>query len=210
MPAKARLTAPDNEAIALLPPFERLELADIHLVATAAQAERAWQALQAEPVLGFDTESRPTFQPGQASDGPHIVQLATAEAGYVFQLEDAQCRARVAQLLARPDILKVGFGLGDDRKRILHKLGVEPQGVVELNERLHARGWRREMGVKAAVAVLFGKRFAKSKKVATSNWAQPQLSSAQLLYAANDAWGALRVWQALQAPALSSAGSAAR
>ncbi|RYY61424.1 MAG: 3'-5' exonuclease domain-containing protein 2, partial [Comamonadaceae bacterium] len=63
-----------------------------------------------------------------------------------------------------------------------------------------ARGYRRQMGTKAAVAVLFNRRFLKSKRAATSNWASRQLNDAQLLYAANDAWAALRVHQALGSP----------
>jgi ribonuclease D len=59
------------------------------------------------------------------------------------------------------------------------------------------RGYRKDMGVKAAVAVLFGQRFAKSKKAATSNWSARTLSESQILYAANDAWAARRVAQAL-------------
>jgi ribonuclease D len=62
--------------------------------------------------------------------------------------------------------------------------------VLELNHVFRERGYRKDMGVKGAVAVLFGQRFAKSKKAATSNWASPRLSEAQLLYAANDAWAA--------------------
>jgi ribonuclease D len=53
------------------------------------------------------------------------------------------------------------------------------------------------MGVKAAVAVMYQRRFIKSKKAATSNWAARQLSEAQLVYAANDAWAALKVYEAL-------------
>ena len=54
------------------------------------------------------------------------------------------------------------------------------------------------MGVKGAVAVLFNQRFQKSKKAATSNWANPHLSDSQLIYAANDAYAAYRVWEALK------------
>jgi ribonuclease D len=100
-------------------------------------------------------------------------------------------------LLGAANILKVGFGLGDDRKRIVAKLGIEPQGIVDLNHVFHQQGWRKDMGVKGAVAVMYQRRFIKSKKAATSNWATRQLTSAQLIYAANDAWAALRVYQAL-------------
>ncbi len=190
---------PDKDAIALLPAFERLGPDRITLVTTGAQAQAAYAQLARAAAWGFDTESKPTFRVGEVSDGPHIVQLSTAERAWVFQLHDLQCRAVVAQLMALEGITKAGFGLGDDRKRIISKLGVDPAGVLELNTIFRERGYRKDMGVKGAVAVLFNQRFIKSKKAATSNWANLRLTEAQLVYAANDAYAALRVWQALQA-----------
>ncbi len=188
---------PDKEAIALLPPFDRLGLDRITLVSTALQAHQAFEQLMQSRAWGFDTESKPTFKVGEHSDGPHVLQLATPERAWVIQLHDPECRSIAAQLLAAPGIVKAGFGLGDDRKRIVHKLGIEPQGILELNTVFHQRGYRKDMGVKGAVAVLFQQRFIKSKKAATSNWANARLSEAQLVYAANDAYAAIRVWQAL-------------
>jgi len=185
------------EEIALLQPFERIALDRIHLVGTAAQAEQAAARLAREPVWGFDTESKPTFAAGEASEGPHVVQLALPDEVYVFQLHDAVCRAVAGELIASPRNLKAGFGLGDDKRRIAHKLGVEPQNVLDLDAVFRQRGYRRQMGVKAAVALLFERRYLKSKRATTSNWANRQLTPAQLLYAANDAWAALRVYQAL-------------
>ncbi|OYU12203.1 3'-5' exonuclease [Limnohabitans sp. WS1] len=190
---------PDKEAIALLPEFERLGLDRISLVSTGAQAMAAREQLLAAKAWGFDTESKPTFKVGEQSDGPHVLQLSTAERAWVFQLHEPECRAIAADLLAQGGIVKAGFGLGDDRKRIVHKLGIEPQGILELNTIFRERGYRKDMGVKGAVAVLFGQRFIKSKKAATSNWANARLSEAQLVYAANDAYAAIRVWQALGA-----------
>jgi len=189
---------PDKAAIALLPPFERLGLDRITLVSTAKQAEQAHRTLVASRAWGFDTESKPTFRVGETSDGPHVLQLATAERAWVFQLHDAECRAVAADLLAHEGIVKAGFGLGDDRKRILNKFGVEAANVLELNTIFRAQGYRKEMGVKGAVAVLFNQRFQKSKKAATSNWALERLSESQLVYAANDAYAAYRVWEALK------------
>jgi ribonuclease D len=188
---------PDKEQIALLEPFERLNLAQIELVATAQQAERALQELGGVTALGFDTESKPTFAKNEASSGPHIVQLSTFEKAYIFQLEDAECRRAVAQLLEANHVVKAGFGLGDDRRRIIHKLGVDPQGVLDLNIVFRERGYRKDMGVRGAVAVMFNKRFIKSRKATTSNWANARLQDSQLIYAANDAYAALRVYQAL-------------
>ena len=192
-----RHSTPDKEQIALLEPFDRLALDQIEVISTAPQAARALQELASATVLGFDTESKPTFARHEASGGPHIVQLATLDKAYIFQLEDAGCRDAVARLLQAPSLIKAGFGLGDDRRRILHKLGVEPQGVLDLNHIFRERGYRKDMGVRGAVAVLFSKRFIKSRKATTSNWANAQLSPSQILYAANDAYAALRVYQAL-------------
>lgn len=189
---------PDKEQIALLDPFERLGLDRIALIHSPAQAEQACRELARVPHWGFDTESKPTFRKDEVSDGPHIVQLATLDKAWVFQLHDRDCRAMVAELLALRGITKAGFGLGDDRKRITTKLGVEPADVLELNTVFRQRGYRREMGVKGAVAVLFNQRFIKSKKATTSNWANPRLTEAQLVYAANDAWAAIRVFYALE------------
>nr|MDP2190440.1 3'-5' exonuclease [Rhodoferax sp.] len=188
---------PSKEQIALLPEFDRLGPDRIALVATAAQAQQAQAELRLTTVWGFDTESKPTFVKDQVSDGPHIVQLATLDKAWVFQLHDPACRVVVAQLLALPGFTKAGFGLGDDRKRIQSKLAVEAVDVLELNTVFRQRGYRKDMGVKGAVAVLFNQRFIKSKKAATSNWSLPSLSQAQLVYAANDAYAAIRVFHAL-------------
>ncbi len=192
-----RHLTPGKEQIALLEPFERLALSQIQVVSTAQQAAGALQELASVTALGFDTESKPTFAKNEASDGPHIVQLSTLDKAWIFQLEDADCRRAVVQLLESPAITKAGFGLGDDRKRIISKLGVDPQGVLDLNSVFRERGYRKDMGVRGAVAVVFNKRFIKSRKATTSNWANARLLDAQIIYAANDAYAALRVFKAL-------------
>lgn len=194
----SELHTPDKEQINLLESFDRLGLGQIQLIATAEQAKLALKALQGEKALGFDTESKPTFAKNEASTGPHIVQLATLHKAWIFQLEDAECRRAVGLLLEAPGIIKAGFGLGDDKKRITCKLGVDLQGVLDLNTVFRAEGYRKNMGVRGAVAVLFNKRFIKSKKASTSNWANPHLTEAQIIYAANDAYAAMRVYETLR------------
>jgi ribonuclease D len=192
---------PDKDTIDQLPPFKRLGLDRITLVQTGPQAQAAFAHLMTQSAWGFDTESKPTFKVGEASDGPHVLQLATCERAWVFQLHEPECRAVAADLLAHGGITKAGFGLGDDRRRIIHKLGIEPEGILELNTVFRERGYRKDMGVKGAVAVLFNQRFQKSKKAATSNWANVRLSESQLVYAANDAYAAICVWKALHVSA---------
>ena len=198
-PRRDEPPVPSKDEIAAMAPFERLGLDRIHVAADVAGAERGLELLRGATVLGFDTESKPTFTRGEVSDGPHIVQLATLQHAVIFQLHDPQASEAAAAVLKDPAVTKAGFGLGDDRKRIVAKMAIEPHGIVDLNVDFKQLGHRREMGVRGAVALLFERRFLKSGKAATSNWARVALDESQLLYAANDAWAALRVWQALAA-----------
>lgn len=188
---------PDRETIAGLPEFSRLGVADITAVVAADAARAAQAVLGATELLGFDTESRPTFVRGEGSDGPHVVQFATSHHAWVFQLNDPVCREVVIELLHSPSVVKVGFGLSSDRQRLAAKLGAEPRALIDVDVLFRQRGYRKEVGVKAAVALVFGQRFVKSRRLTTSNWASPRLSPAQLVYAANDAYAAIRVYQAL-------------
>jgi ribonuclease D len=196
---------PDKEQIALLEPFDRLGLPRISVISTAQQADQALAVLALAPALGFDTESKPTFAKDEVSTGPHIVQFSTMDHAWVIQLHDPQCSGMVANFLAQHAGSKLGFGLGDDIRRITHKLGVQARNVIDLNDVFRHQGYRKDMGVKAAVAVLFNKRFLKSKKAATSNWANPHLTESQVTYAANDAYAAMRVYAAMPASWVSAA-----
>jgi ribonuclease D len=193
--------SPTKEELSALEPLDRLALHNIVLVATARQADDAFEALAACIVLGFDTESKPTFFRDQVSEGPHVVQLSTPHKAYVFQLFEARCREVVAALLESDTIIKVGFGLAGDHQQIRRTLGVEPRNVLDLNVIFRKRGYAKEIGVRGAVAVLFNRRFLKSRKATTSNWANRHLTESQLVYAANDAWAALQVFEALGSPA---------
>ncbi|MGI4778738.1 MAG: 3'-5' exonuclease [Janthinobacterium lividum] len=193
----ARPELPSREDIAALPEFEGLELRDIDLVSNALEAGQALATIGALDVVGFDTESKPTFLKNEVSSGPHVVQFAAGNRAWVFQLHDPACRAAVARLLASSALGKVGFGLDGDRTQIRHTLGIEPQAVVDLDTVFRRRGYKNSVGVKTAIAMVFGRRFVKSRKQTTSNWATRQLSEGQLRYAANDAYAALRVMEGL-------------
>ena len=188
---------PSREDIAMLEVFPGLGLRDIDVVATAAQAAHALAQLMQLTMVGFDTESKPTFLKNEVSTGPHTVQFATLDNAWVFQLFDADCRAAAAQLLASRSLHKMGFGLSGDRTQIRHKLGIEPEAVFDIDTEFRWRGYRRDMGVKTAVALVFNQRFVKSRKQTTSNWSNKQLTDAQVGYAANDAYAAMCVAHAL-------------
>lgn len=188
---------PTREEIENLPPFDAMELGDIVEVASPESAKRAHQELMGAGVVGFDTESKPTFVKGHTSTGPHVAQFSTLERAYIFMLHEAESRRVVKALVSSPTLKKVGFGLNDDLRRIPIKLGVAPRNVVDLESLFRAKGFGRGVGVKVAVAIAFKRRFLKSKKASTSNWMNRRLTEKQLLYAANDAYAAIRVYEAM-------------
>jgi ribonuclease D len=184
-----------------LPPYPGIGLDQVSLVVDEQQAEEALVALMASDVIGFDTESKPTFLKGEASTGPHLVQLATDSRAYLFPIA-RQGSAVLKTILESPDVLKAGFGLGNDRAVLKNRLDIEVQALLDLGEELRGPGHPGTVGAKVAVAHFFGQKLQKSKRIGTSNWATPCLSAAQLLYAANDAHVALRVYRAWRLSAL--------
>ncbi|HMW56977.1 MAG: 3'-5' exonuclease domain-containing protein 2 [Candidatus Accumulibacter phosphatis] len=192
--------APTTAEMALLASFPGLSLERICVPETKAQFAAAATDLAQHRFLGFDTESRPTFRKGEVSQGPHVVQLTTLETAYIFQLHRVDCHAVLGQLLEATDLVKVGFELKSDRAGLQRKLGITTRSVLDLTVVFRRDGYRKAVGVRAAVAIVFNQRLRKSRSVTTSNWAAPKLTPNQLLYAANDAYAAIRVLHALNKP----------
>jgi len=195
-----RRKAPSKAESGLLEPFEGIPLSRILVPTDTASIESAAADLMQQAYVGFDTESRPTFRPGEVSDGPHVVQLATNERVYLFQTCRSECHAVLKVLLESAQLVKVGFDLKSDRGHLQRKLGIEARAILDLDTVFSGVGYR-SIGVRAAVAMTLQRKFHKSKHVTTSNWALRELNDKQKLYAANDAYAALQVLHALDLPA---------
>jgi ribonuclease D len=156
----------------------------VHLVTGAVELERAMAELRRERVLGFDTETRPAFRPGE-SYPPALVQLAGAAAVYVLQLKRHDFSAAIAELLSSERIVKAGVSVSDDLKSLKKVMPFEERAVIDLGT-VAKRSGARQSGVRNLAAMYLGIRVPKGKK--TSNWAALQLSPSQILYAATDAW----------------------
>lgn len=189
-----------KETVLQFAPFNGLPMEQIHLPETAAQRAEARAALLDAPFLGFDTEVKPTFKAGEALRGPDVVQFATGTQAYVFQMHEADNAQLVADILTARAVVKAGFDLRSDQKQLKRLLSVYAQPMLDLDFVFAARGYPRAIGVKAAVALLFQRRLMKSKRVTTSNWANARLDERQILYAANDAYAAWAVLDALRVP----------
>ena len=189
---------PTKLETALLKPFIGLPLNRIFIPATVEQFSDAFSEIQDSVFVGFDTESRPTFMKGRISDGPHIVQFATLNKAFIFQLHRPECYPFLREILESKDIVKVGFGLNVDQGQMRRRLRVHLRSILDLDIIFRKDGYCTTIGVRAAIGLLLNQQFHKSRRVTISNWAMPNLSSTQLLYAANDAYSALRVLIALE------------
>ncbi len=191
-------TPPTRDDIAAMEPFSGLCLDQIFVISNLRQAEQAAEELIDVGLIGFDTESKPTFHKGQKSEGPHVLQFATLEKAFIFQSHVVECQPTIIKLLKSQEATKIGFGLKGDLQQISDRYKLRPASIVDLDRSFKQLGYRNAVGAKSAVAMLFDRKFPKSKSVTMSNWSVPKLTDSQLLYAANDAYAAIRVFHALR------------
>ena len=157
---------------------------DIHIVNADDQIYDAVLELRKETVLGFDTETRPTFRAG-VNHPVALLQLAGSKSVYLFQLLQLKDVSPVFGLLASPRIEKVGVAIRDDIRKLQDTLPFEPNGFMEISD-LSTRAGILNTGLRALCAHYMGIRISKGAQV--SNWALKTLSDAQIRYAATDAW----------------------
>ncbi len=156
----------------------------IHLIRTPEAADNAAVKLKQETLLGFDTETRPTFRVGEYYQ-PSLLQLATATEVFLFQIKLTGLTNGLCDVLSNPDIIKTGVSIRSDVSELRKLSAFEPAGFVELAT--HAKQAHiKNLGLRGLAALLLG--FRVSKREQTSNWAKNELTESQLRYAATDAW----------------------
>jgi ribonuclease D len=196
--ARIFLERPSREQVQALPVFAGLTPSDIVLVQGPSEAEQARLAFVDSRALGFDTESKPNFLPGQPKTGPHLIQVATADRAFLFRPEWPDGHEVLRAALQDSGVLKIGFGLASDRGPLNANLHIKLNNTLDLSAVVRRLGYRDQVGVQAAVAIVLGRRLQKSKKLQTSNWAAKTLSTPQLVYAANDAFASIKVYERLR------------
>lgn len=184
-----------KEEISQLPLFQNLAPHQIVVLNTLDQCLALKEELYSTALFGFDSESKPTFTKGETQTGPHLIQLATLEKAYLFQVND-EILNFLAPIFSSRDQIKIGFGLKNDA-HLFRKKGIELNSIIELSKCFSSFGYKNQVGLKNAIAILFQLHFPKSKKISTSNWARKELHSHQISYAAADAYGAVLVFEEL-------------
>ncbi len=166
----------------------------IHLIQRSEQVEQAVRQLEKEKVLGFDTETRPTFRVGQHYL-PALLQLAGEHAVYIFQLRHCRLSKALCRLLANPEIIKAGVALDRDVQELNKLAPFKPAGFVDVGKLAKQAGCKNH-GLRGLATLLL--EFRVSKYSQTSNWARRTLTRAQIEYAATDAWVGRELYHKLQ------------
>lgn len=172
----------------------------VSVVRTADELDRAVDHLARHTLLGFDTETRPAYRKGE-SYSPSLLQLASSDAVFLFQLGTLGFTEPLRGILTDPSITKVGVGLDYDIRELNKLYPFEAAGFVDL-ARLARQTGVRSLGLRGMAAVLLGFRIPKGAQ--TSNWANDELSPQQIRYAATDAWVGRELYLALKRSPLPS------
>ncbi len=171
-----------RESMAALP-VRRYE-GRVCVVATRTELTDALDDIRKERVVGFDTETRPAFKKGERYD-PALVQVATAQAVYLFQLRRVDVIPGLAELLSAPGIVKAGVAVARDLLELKEVFSFAEKNIIDLGAQARRRGLE-QTGVRNLAGIFLGYRVAKGSR--TSNWAAATLTPAQIAYAATDAW----------------------
>jgi ribonuclease D len=165
------------------------------LVEDADAAAEAFKKISEHEVVGFDTETRPSFHKGQFYHVA-LLQIALPHTVYLIRLNGSGVTKEMIKFFEDENILKAGVGVRDDI-RVLQKLHrFKAGGFTELTTLSKEAGLEVE-SVKKLTALLLGFRISKSAQ--TSNWEAAALNEKQISYAATDAWVCLEIYKKLVA-----------
>jgi ribonuclease D len=162
----------------------------ISIVTSAQDVVAASLYLREETLLGFDTESRPSFRVGEQHP-VSLLQLAGEEHVFLFQLQRLDDLAPLFAILANPGIRKVGVAIQHDVVQLQKLHTFTPRGFTEIGDLARGLGVRNT-GLRTLCAMFLGYRVAKGAK--TTNWANAALTDAQVHYAATDAWASRQLY----------------
>ncbi len=164
---------------------------EIIVVDKPGQVKSAVRFLSEFPVLGFDTETKPSFKKGNLNKVA-LLQLSTSRHAFLFRTNKLGLPREIKKILSSPGIVKAGIAIRDDIKGLQQMAKFNPDGFIEL------QNYAKEFGIKnfslkKLSAIVLG--FSVSKSQQLSNWELPELSDSQKVYAATDAWVALKIYE---------------
>lgn len=183
----------DKKLIADLP--RALFPGRIFILQSESEANKAVDFLMTQPILGFDTETRPNFKKGPMRKVA-LLQVSTPDVCFLFRLNLMDTLPQsVRHLLEDKSITKVGLSLHDDLRVLQQRGKFTPGTFVELQQEVKKLGIE-DMSLQKLYANLFGEKIAKNQQL--TNWEADALTEAQQAYAATDAWACIMLHNEIQ------------
>ncbi len=182
----------DKEEVKLLP-LVKFE-GEIHVISNKEEAFEIIRSLQNESFLGFDTETKPTFNKGEYNHTA-LIQFSTLTDAYLFRINEMGLISPLKMLMEDPSVVKIGISIRDDLKELRAFSPFNPNGFLDLNDIAKSLGIT-QIGMRSLAGIFLGERISKNKQ--TSNWETQELTLAQQTYAATDAWICLKMYKLLQ------------
>ncbi len=180
-----------NEATAQLPAIEFR--GEVRIVDHERDIADACEYLAAQPLIGFDTETRPSFRPG-VSFRVSLLQLSTPERCYLFRLNRIPLAKPILRLLENKQVVKVGADVAGDLRSLRQLRRFRDAGFVDLQQ--IAADWGiAEKSLRKLSAIVLGQRVSKTQRL--SNWEATTLTPKQRIYASTDAWVCIRIYERL-------------
>lgn len=182
--------------------IDKDELAELPLIQfegniTLVESKEEYMAsidyLSRQKILGFDTETKPAFKKGVVNEVA-LLQLSTNDKAFLFRLNKIGLPNGLKGILENPAIQKIGVAIRDDIKGLQKLNHFKPGGFVELQELVKGYGIQ-DFSLKKLSAIVLGYRISKSQRI--TNWEAPELTEAQQIYAATDAWISHRIFESL-------------
>ena len=182
----------EKSLISTLPPCDIV--GEIIVIDRPEDVAAAIDDLKQCPLIGFDTETRPSFRRGE-SNTISLLQLATDRRAYLFRLKKIGPNQLLKDLLESEEHMKVGLSVHDDFHSLNRWMPCRPKNFIELQKYVKAFGIE-EMSLQKIYAIVFNKKISKRQQL--SNWEADQLTPAQQQYAAIDAWACRDIYYELQ------------
>jgi ribonuclease D len=165
----------------------------IFVIDTFEKFDDFFPLLKGQKVLGFDTETRPSFKKGKVNP-VSLLQITSSNQAFLIRINKIGLPEEVKEILSDPDILKIGLAIKDDIK-ILRDIGdFEPEGFIDLQDYVETFAIEAK-SLKKITGIVLDKRISKAQQV--TNWEKEELSEAQQVYAATDAWICLQIYRKL-------------
>jgi ribonuclease D len=166
---------------------------EIVLVEDITTFREVFPRLLGSKLLGFDTETKPSFKKG-SKNSVSLVQLSNDHLACLFRINKIGFPQELIDLLSDPSVIKAGVAVHDDIRYLKGVKKFNPDGFIDLQNFVRDFGIQSS-GLKKLSAIVLGFRISKRQQV--TDWEAEQLTEAQLIYAATDAWVCHQIYNKL-------------